>query len=110
MELKEFIATTLGEIQEGVQIAINRTIENGVNGAINPSWGGIKDINSSLIQNVQFDIAVTVSGEEKAGVKGGIKVVGVSIGGEESTATTTNKVSRIQFSIPVVPPLTTISG
>lgn len=40
MELKEFIATTLGEIQSGVQKAIDETIKNGVKGAINPSWGG----------------------------------------------------------------------
>ncbi|OBU35998.1 hypothetical protein CTM76_00420 [Photobacterium phosphoreum] len=109
MELKSFIATTLGEIQEGVQIAINQTIANGVNGAINPSWGGTRDMNTSLIQNVQFDIAVTASDEDKAGVKGGIKVVGISIGGEDTTSTTTSKVSRIQFSIPVIPPVTTIS-
>ncbi len=48
MELKEFIAATLGEIQEGVHMAIKQTIENGINGAINPSWGSTKDINSSL--------------------------------------------------------------
>lgn len=71
MELKEFIASTLGEIQEGVQMAINETIKSGVNGAINPSWGGTNNINASLIQNVNFDIAVTVADEEKAGVKGG---------------------------------------
>lgn len=110
MELKEFIAATLGEIQEGVHMAIKQTIESGINGAINPSWGGTKDINSSLIQEVKFDIAVTVADEKKAGVNGGIKVVGLSIGGEGSTETTTSRVSRIQFSIPIVPPVTTISG
>jgi len=109
MELKDFIATTLGEIQEGVQIAINETIKNGVNGAINPSWGGTKEMNSTLIQDIQFDIAVTAADEEKAGVKGGIKVVGISIGGEDTTSTTTSRVSRIQFSIPVIPPVTTIN-
>lgn len=109
MELKDFIATTLGEIQEGVQIAINETIKNKVNGAINPSWGGTQGMNTSLIQNIQFDIAVTAADEDKAGVKGGIKVIGVSLGGEDSTTTTTSKVSRIQFSIPVIPPVTTIS-
>ncbi len=109
MELKEFIAATLGEIQEGVQMAINQTISKKINGAINPSWGGTGDINSSLIQEVKFDIAVTVADEEKAGMNGGIKVVGLSIGGDGSTATTTSRVSRIQFSIPVVPPVTTIS-
>ncbi|EJG1555236.1 hypothetical protein [Vibrio parahaemolyticus] len=109
MELKEFIATTLGEIQEGVQIAINETIKNGVNGAINPSWGGKKGMNNTLIKEVHFDIAVTASDEEKSGIKGGIKVVGISIGGDDTASTTTSRVSRIQFSIPVIPPVTTIS-
>jgi len=110
MELKEFIATTLGEIQEGVQTAINETMNNNLNGAINPSWGGTQGMNTSLIQNIQFDIAVTASDEDKAGVKGGIKVVGVTLGGEDLSKTTTSKVSRIQFSIPVIPPVTTISN
>jgi len=110
VELKSFIATTLGEIQEGVQMAINETIANGVNGVINPSWGETKDMDANLIQNVQFDIAVTAFDADKSGVKGGIKVVGVSIGGEGSSETTTSKVSRIQFSIPVVPPVTTIKN
>ncbi|ACE83820.1 hypothetical protein [Cellvibrio japonicus] len=110
MELKEFIASTLGEIQEGVQLAINETIKNGVNGVINPSRGGTNNINASLIQNVNFDIAVTVADEEKAGVKGGIKVVGISVGGEDTATSKTSRVSRIQFSIPVIPPVTTVNG
>jgi hypothetical protein len=60
MELSEFISATLSEIQKGVQLAINGTIASGVNGAINPVWGTPKDIGSAHIQNVHFDIAVTV--------------------------------------------------
>lgn len=109
MELKEFIATTLGEIQSGVQKAIDETIKNGVRGAINPSWGGTNDINASLIQKVSFDIAVTIADEEKAGANGGIKVVGISIGGENQATTTSSKITRIQFTIPIVPPVTTVN-
>jgi hypothetical protein len=110
MELKEFIASTLGEIQEGVQMAIKATSESDVNGVINPSWGGINNINASLIQNINFDIAVTVADEEKAGMKGGIKVVGISVGGEDTATSKTSRVSRIQFSIPVIPPVTKVKG
>ena len=110
MELKEFIASTLGEIQEGVQMAIDQTRGKGVNGAINPSWGGTDQIGAKHIQNVQFDIAVTVDDESKGSVGGGIKVVGISIGGEDVSASKTSRVSRIQFSIPIIPPVTTING
>lgn len=106
MELKDFIAVTLVEIQQGVQAAINKTIASEVSGVINPCWG---NIGATHIQNVQFDVAVTVV--EKSGVSGeaGISVVGVKIGGGGSGSTETSNVSRIQFAIPVVPPVTTVS-
>ena len=107
MELKEFIASTLGEIQEGVQMAINQTIKNGISGAINPNFGA-SNKDRSLIQNINFDIAVTVADEEKAGINGGIKVVGISLGAQDSASSTTSRVSRIQFSIPVIPPVTVV--
>ncbi len=107
MELKDFIATTLGEIQEGVQLAINQTIKNGVSGAINPNFTETNR-NDKLIQNINFDIAVTVSDEEKGDLNTGIKVVGLSVGGQESSSSTTSKVSRIQFSIPIIPPVTQV--
>lgn len=107
MELKEFIASTLGEIQEGVQMAINQTIQNGISGAINPNFSE-SNRDKSLIQNISFDIAVTVADEENAGINGGIKVVGISLGGQDSVSSTTSRVSRIQFSIPVIPPVTNV--
>jgi len=107
VELKEFIASTLGEIQEGVQMAIDQTRGKG---AINPSWSGTDQIGAKYIQNVQFDIAVTVDDESKGSIGGGIKVVGISIGGEDISASKTSRVSRIQFSIPIIPPVTTING
>lgn len=109
MELNEFIAATLSEIQRGVQAAISDTIKSGVNGAINPVWGTTKDIGAAHIQNVHFDIAVTVVEKVSGQVGGGIKVVGVNLGGGGSGASETTEVSRIQFSIPIVPPVTTVS-
>ncbi|MCG7549218.1 hypothetical protein [Pseudoalteromonas sp. Of7M-16] len=109
MELKTFISNTICEIQEGVQDAINRTV--GVtNGAINPNWGEPSEYNQELIQKVQFDIAVTAQDEGKDGVKGGIKVVGLTLGGESTSSSSTSKVSRIQFTIPIIPPVCTISN
>jgi hypothetical protein len=109
MELKDFISATLIEIQSGVQAAIDQTIKDKIGGAINPSWGGTKDINASLIEKVQFDIAVTVADKTSGSAEAGIKVVGIKIGGGGSGTTETSNVSRIQFSIPIVPPVTTIS-
>ena len=109
MELNEFIAATLSEIQKGVQAAITDTCQNGVNGVINPVWGTTRDIGAAHIQNVQFDIAVTVVEKVSGQVGGGIKVVGINLGGGGSGASETTEVSRIQFSIPVVPPVTTVS-
>lgn len=110
MELHEFITATLGEIQQGVQAAINNTIAKGVKGAINPVWGTTKDIGANHIQNIQFDVAVTVVEKTAGSVEGGIKVVGVRLGGSGSGSSESTQVSRIQFSIPVVPPVTTVSN
>jgi hypothetical protein len=108
MELKEFIANTLSEIQEGVQMAIDKTIKGSVPGAINPNFKS-SNRDRSLVQNISFDIAVTVADEEKAGISGGIKVVGLSLGGQDNVSSSTSRVSRIQFSIPVIPPVTNVS-
>ena len=110
MTLKDFITATLVEIQGGVQAAIDQTIKNKVGGAINPSWGTTKNIKASLIEKVQFDIAVTVADKSSGSAEAGIKVVGIKIGGSGSGSMETSNVSRIQFSIPIVPPVTTISG
>jgi hypothetical protein len=105
MELKEFISTTLTEIQEGVQKAIDTSSANKTKGAINPVWGtpGVKDV-----QKVQFDIAVTVADKTTGSGGGGIKVVGIKIEGAREKINETSNISRIQFSIPLIPPVPTI--
>ena len=109
MELSEFIAMTLAEIQRGVQTAINNT-KGTVSGAINPVWGTPKDIGASHIEKVHFDIAVTAVEKASGQVGGGIKVVGVTLGGGGTGSSETTEVSRIQFSIPIVPPVTNVSN
>jgi len=110
MELKDFISATLTEIQQGVQAAINKTLSSKTNGAINPCWGTTTDIGSGHIQNVQFDVAVTVVEKTEGSAEAGIRVVGFKLGGGGSGSTETSNVSRIQFSIPIVPPVTTIGA
>lgn len=107
MELKEFITSTLIQIQEGVQEAIKITQDKGLNGVINPIWGTIND-NSAHRQNIQFDVAVTVAdknnGSAQAGVKGSIKIVEFSLGGSGEKTVEKSNVNRIQFTIPIIPP------
>jgi hypothetical protein len=73
-------------------------------------WGVTKDISPAQIQNIQFDIAITVVEKEGDAIEAGIKVLGVKLGGNTSGSTESTHVSRIQFSIPVIPPVTTVSN
>lgn len=109
MELKDFIAMTLTEIQSGVQAAIEGAKKSGANGAISPCWDSVREAGSTLIQKVQFDIAVTVSDKTEGKAEAGIKVVGIGFGGGATGSTETSHISRIQFSIPIIPPSTVIT-
>ncbi len=108
MELNEFVTETLVEIQRGVQQAIQRCAELKINGVINPVWGTSQDVGGSHIKEVQFDIAVTVSDKTAGKVGSGIKVMGINLGGDLSESAESAHVSRIQFSIPIVPPVTEV--
>lgn len=78
-------------------------------GAINPCWGGVNDIGQQHVQEVKFDIAVTVSDKSSVSAGGGIRVVGVRLGADGAKVTENSHISRIQFSIPVVPPVQTVT-
>ncbi|MDN3640373.1 hypothetical protein QWY82_16380 [Simiduia curdlanivorans] len=108
MKLKDFISNTLFEIQEGVQEAQRLVKKADTSGVINPVWKSASEANKSDIREVQFDVAVTVI--EKTGGKAGgaIKVMGIGIGADISGGGENSYVSRIQFSIPVIPPMTVV--
>lgn len=108
MELHEFIAATLGGIQQGVQSAIDNARTRGLKGAINPVWGTTSDAGQAHVQSVQFDIAITASERNTAEGKGGINVAAIRIGGGGSLTDENSRVSRIQFAIPMIPPVTTV--
>jgi hypothetical protein len=107
VELKEFIAETLTQIQEGVQDAINRrSTKPDSAGVINPVWGTDGDaIGIDHLQKVEFDVAVTVTDKSGGSGKAGIKVFSVELGGELSKGAEQSTASRIKFSIPIVPPV-----
>jgi hypothetical protein len=103
MELEKFISQTLSEIQKGVQGAIDAT--QSTKGAINPHFGSEITFGPHLVQNVEFDIAVTVSNENELSGGGGIKVVGFKLGAEGKDSIQNSSVSRVQFTIPIIPPV-----
>jgi len=107
MDLSEFIADTILQIQQGVSLAIERTAD--VKGAVNPVWGTNEDISEAHVREVTFDIAVTVSDTRSGKAGGEIKVVGIGIGGDRSRAEETSHVSRIQFSVPIIPAVQVVS-
>ena len=60
-----------------------------------------------LIEQVQFDVAVTAEEDQKTGggVKAGIQVLGIGASMGMDNTSRNSTVSRIQFSVPVKYPL-----
>lgn len=110
MDLSEFVTNTLVQIQLGVQNAITQAGARGMTGVINPVWGSPDRVSRSDLREVTFDVAVTVADKSVKAVDGGIKVWAIGVAGDRETSAERSDVSRIQFSIPVIPPMTTINS
>ncbi len=110
MALHEFITATLLDIQRGVQNAIDTARTEKLHGAINPSWRDMAGAAVHDVQKVQFDIAVTVSDKNSVGAKSGISVLGLKLGVDGASTGESSHESRIQFTVPVVPPTTVIES
>src|SRR5580658_10215723 len=90
MNLKDFVAGSLTQIIEGIRKAQEEAAETGAwispAGSSIPRGTSITVINTpagdSYLQQVQFDVAVTVSDEQSAGAGGGLRVFGAKIGAE----------------------------
>jgi hypothetical protein len=105
MDLREFLSETLVQIQMGVQDAITKhqALPDSV-GVINPVWGAdASAISSEHVQKVEFDVAVTVTDKTGGSGKGGLKIFSLEMGAEASKSIEQSSVSRIKFSIPIVP-------
>ena len=105
MELSDFITETPVQIQQGVETAIKkRKTMPGAFGAINPAFG--KDSNAFTkhhVQPVEFDVAITVSDKLSGGGKAGLRVLSVALGGEVNKDAEKSTVSRVKFTIPIIP-------
>ena len=102
MELKDFIAETLVQIQQGVEDAIS--LRTGKLGVINPAFGvDANAFTKDHIQPVEFDVAITVSDKASGGGKAGLKIFSVELGANGAKEKENSTVSRIKFTIPIIP-------
>ena len=110
MELREFVRETLTAILAGIREA--QDVVNpfeGRQGVVNPGWNDTSDM-PDHVQSVSFDVAVTASDQSTMGGKGGIKVWAAEIGGQMANQTENSTISRVSFSVPILPPTTTVRG
>lgn len=119
MDLKTFVADSLAQIASAIKDARDACAGNGMDIAPRAKlYGGDRlasvrpdedDCAQTFIQNIHFDVAVTVS--EKGNESGGITVVGsifgvtVDVSKDKLKQETANSsVSRISFDVPVAFP------
>ncbi|CAL4868421.1 hypothetical protein MMA231_02702 [Asticcacaulis sp. MM231] len=108
MELKDFIQGTLIDILSGIRSAQMITKSSPELGIINPVWGGTSKIYEH-VQDIKFDIAITASETITGSGQAGIKVVSaLDIGGKIQKELLDSRVSRISFTIPIVPAVNTV--
>jgi hypothetical protein len=111
MELEFFVRSSLLQVMNGIRTAVDeyQVISNRISGGgvISPAWGGHVD-QINRVKEVNFDIAVTATDKLEGQVGGGIKVFALDFSGKGSTATENSTVSRISFSVTILPPTISI--
>ncbi len=114
MELDEFIASTLAEIVRGVQRAQEEVVDDygpwvspigkrlpTLPGMAHMPMGGDEVV---YLQNVAFDVAITVSDKVEGKGEGGVKVLGIGASASGAMANQNTSASRVQFNVPLVLP------
>jgi len=109
VNLQEFVTETLTQIVGGVKSAQAAVGELGA--IVNPtriSGDTSKRLRSStygrLIQEIEFDVAVTTVESEKSERGGEIRVWSIGVGGKGERDATQTIANRIQFVVPIVLP------
>ena len=110
MDLKQFIHDVLVNVVEAIDDAGKAVADRGA--MINPNGQRARDRHQRFtlqdihLNQIEFDISVTVA--DKAGVDGkaGIRVMGLEVGGGGKQETSSSSVSRIKFSVPMLLPST----
>lgn len=109
MELKDFIKTTLLETMTAVYEAQTEWQQTIGKGAINPAWEDTTDLHR-YGREIEFDVAVTASTNASGKANAGIKVLSLDIGAGGQMGSENSTVSRIKFTVPIVPPVQVIVG
>ncbi|EGR1752928.1 hypothetical protein ACEUKD_08695 [Vibrio diabolicus] len=101
MELDKFVSKTLSMISKGVSEAQVECEEYGA--VINDAPSrmhretGVYGSNASIMQNVEFDVAIMT--EDTSNGEGKISVMGIGVGG--GTQSKDTYTSRVKFNVPV---------
>ncbi len=110
IELSQFVSDALSQIVEGIADAQKRAIDRGA--VINPRASEIvssravgKGDYCRLVEDIEFDVAVTTAEGTKIAGKVGVlaAVMGAGIGAESTGQA--QSISRIKFKIPIAFPL-----
>jgi len=112
MDLQDFIKETITQIAESVVDIQKYFDEKGIDAVVNPKevYGGnqydpsYQDEVNRIVENIDFDIAVTIESDSQKEVGGKLKVFDVGIGAEGSQANRQANVSKVKFKIPLVMP------
>jgi hypothetical protein len=110
MELEEFIQSSLLQIMRGITAARlewDRAGNVSGDGVISPAWDS-PEYFKNRVQEVKFDVAVTAATKTEGAGTGGVRVVALDLTGKIGRSTENSTVSRISFSIPILPSITTI--
>jgi hypothetical protein len=104
MELKDFIAATLREIVEGVSEAREYVKKLDNHASINPMRGSSTGQTYTPPQNVEFDVALTIT--TATGTKGGVGIAAgpIVLGSHGKNDKSDQVVNRIKFTVPVTLP------
>jgi hypothetical protein len=94
MDIKTFLSESLTQIIQGIE----ESQKQNSNSVVNPVRLQVAE---KTLQNIDFDIAVTV--EKESGAKGGIAVLAgaINLGSQGQSKISDVTVSRIKFSVPV---------
>lgn len=96
MQLDQFVRDSLVQIMKATDDAKSMAAQ--FHASVIPQSG---DRYATHNEPIHFDVAVTVGESTTSEGGGGIKVVGISVGGSVNGESTTQVVSRISFSIPI---------
>jgi hypothetical protein len=112
MDLKEFVAASLTQIADGIKMAQDATKSSGAwispVTSLTPGGPEMSRITTPegrrYVHEVSFDVAITVSDEQKAGAGAGITIFGAKVGADGGVTYQNAAVSRVQFSVPIMWP------